>query len=71
VKLPANAEILETTVIEVPGCGSLPWFAGIRFKIPGQGGYDRPLHDDMFRWFASQVEAKEWIADKTKLQEKT
>ena len=64
MELPADAEVLDTTCQELPGG---QWFAAIRFKVPGQGGYDRPPHDDMFRIFKSgnnKQRASQWLKDK-------
>jgi len=64
--LPDDAEVLDTQVLPLTGGR---WFAGIRFRVSGQGGYDRAPHDDMFRTFATEAEARFWL-DK-KLQRRT
>lgn len=64
MELPEDAEILETDVIRLES-GS--WFAGIRFRVPGQGGYDRAPADDMFRIFDgddAEARAHAWLKKK-------
>ena len=63
MNLPDNAIIIDT-FIYTEGNSS---FAFIRFKIPEQGGYDRPKHDDMFKNFHgtdSKEKATQWIQSK-------
>lgn len=61
--LPDNAEVLDAKAFSIDE----GWFAGIRFRVPEQGGYDRPPHDDMFRTFkgpSAETDAKAWLTRK-------
>jgi len=69
VNLPADAEILETAVEQIQADDKVhepgSWYAAIRFKVPGQGGYDRANSDDMLRTgFASEEAARSWLQSK-------
>lgn len=62
--LPDNAIILETATIRMEGGGA---FAGIKFRVPGQGGYDRAPDDDMWRMFQGPdalAKANAWVERK-------
>jgi len=60
--VPDGALLLDSAVLRLPDG---KWFAGFRFAVEGQGGYDRPPYDDAFRTFSSEEAAREWLAKKT------
>jgi len=60
--LPPDAEVLEARTMEVePG----NWGGYIRFRVPGQGGYDRAPYDEFTRLgFKTKRDADEWVKKK-------
>lgn len=42
-----------------------PWFAAVRAIVRHGGGYDIGPYEDLHRRFATEDEARQWIAERT------
>lgn len=65
-RLPEDATVHESGVAD--GCDGT-WTAVLTVSVPGQGGYDRPPTDDIFKTFegpTAEQDARAWLARKLK-----
>lgn len=56
----AEAKVVESGVVQR---GDL-FYAGVVFKIPKQGGYDRSDEESMIRPFDNEADAEAWLQHK-------
>lgn len=58
--VPPEAQIIESGVVQRGD----QLFAGIVFKLPKQGGYDRSEEEHMIRPFDDEADAQAWLERK-------